>query len=226
MMAVVMQKNRVPEVEQMEKVVVSLDKSNEVVLQLNMDAKVRLEWDYLAFRKLPEAVVEKLRPDNMRAYLVAETKAEDRAKAQAAVKVVRNPLSPLSGYSEAREFVRKRSGWHQCWANPGRDFDAKMRGPYRQVREPTAEQKKSGYEPGDESGEVLKRFDGEGKVEAIALECPQKLFDEYLEWMSAQSGDRRQGVKADFFSAMENINRELPRDARIKPIDDEGQLQE
>jgi hypothetical protein len=223
-MAVAAVKKRAEEPEQKQKVLVSLDNTNDMVLQMNMDGSIALDWDYLAFRKLPVAVVEKLRPDNMRTYLVAETKAAERAAHT--IKVVRNPLSPLTGYSEAREHVRARRGWHQAWANPGRDFDAKMRGPYQQVRQPTEVQKNTGYEPGEESGEILKRFDGENKVEAIAVECPEELYREYLQWVSDQSGVRRTGVKQDFFSAMENINRELPRDARIKPIDDAGELQE
>ena len=222
----VAEKKRVKKVEQTQKVVISMDKSDAVVLQLNMDEAILLEWSTGSFRRLPPVVVEKLRPDNMRAYLITETKVDQRAARASKVEVLRNPLNPLTGYSESREVIRPRRGWHQCWANPGRDFDEKMRGPYKQVCLPTEDQKKSKYEPGDESGEVFKRLNGEGKVEAIALECPEHLFKAYLEWMSSQSGVRKATVKTDFFTAMENINRELPRDSRIKPIDDTGDLQD
>lgn len=216
------EEKRVAKAERIENITVGIDRTDDVILQLNLDKGVQLEWDELSFRKLPAAIVEQLRPANMKAYLIAETKAEEHARRVAKLELPKNPLSPLSGYSEARERIRARAGWHQCWANAGRDFDDKMRGPYKQVRK----QKDGENQPaGEENGEVLKRLDGEGKVEAIALECPEHLYLKYLEWMSSQSGVRKTGVKSDFFAAVEGINRELPRDQRILPIDDEGELQ-
>jgi hypothetical protein len=216
-------------VEQVQRVTVGIDRNNEQVLQLNMDNGVELVWEPGNFRKLPESVVNALGKENLKRYLKAEVLAEEASrKAAKRVQVVGNPLmrNPLSGYSEYREEIRARRGWHQCWANPGRDFDEKMRGPYKQVRKPTDAQEKEGFEPGEENGEVLKRMDGEGKVEAIALECPQHLFEQYLQWMSDKSSLKRTEIKNDFFGKVEGINRDLPRDKRIMPMDDDGDVQE
>lgn len=212
-------------VEQRQKVTVGVDRNNEQVLQLNIDTGVQLVWDPKDFRKLPNAVVDQLSRENLKAYLKAEGAAE-ALKPQGKVEVMRNPLlsNPLSGYAESREFIRARRGWHQYWANPGRDFDERMRGPYRQVRVPTDEQKKAGYEPGEENGEVLKRLDGEGKVEAIALECPQDQYEAYLQWMADASGLAKTTVKRNFAKRVEEINRDLPADMRVGLVDDEGDL--
>jgi hypothetical protein len=219
----------VAKMEPAQKVMVSFDKPNDIVLQLNMDSGVELQWNAHDFRKLPENVVELLRPTNMRNYLVAETQFNaNKAKDAGKIEVLTNPMNPLSGYTEARERIRARKGWHQCWAGPGRDYEAKISGPYKQVREPTEAQKRAGYEPGYEDGEVVKLLDGEGKVEAIAMECPQELFDKYLEWMSKKSGARKQEIKGDFFKSVEDINREIPasrKSERIIPLDSEGDVQ-
>jgi hypothetical protein len=216
--------NRSAKVEQVQEVLVTVDRSDEQILQFNVDRGVRLVWDVGSFRKLPEAVVDQLTVENMKAYVRAEALAE--AKKPVKVEVMRNPLqNPLTGYAETREKIRERKGWHQTWANPGRDFDAKMAGPYKQVREPTEEQKRKGYQPGEENGEVLKRITADGKVEAIALECEEHLFKAYLKWMADASSQRKTGIKQDFFTSVETLNKGLHRSQRVLAEDLEGELQ-
>jgi hypothetical protein len=221
----VIQAAKVDKVEQPQNVIVGVDRSYEQVLQLNADPSVVLEWQPMegAFKRLPAYVVEKLTPGNMRNYLVAETKFD--AVMSKVVKVVTNPFNPLMSDSAFREKIRARKGWHQCWAGPGGDAETKLAGPYKQVRKPTEAQEKKGYEPGEEEGEILKRNDGMGNLEAIAVEVPEHLFKEYLEWMSVKSRGKKTEMKEQYFGKVEDINRDLPRDKRIVPIDDEKEVQ-
>ena len=196
---------------------ISIADSDETVLKLNQIPEVKLEWDFKAFRKLSDGVVKELRADNLKRYVLAEAKAEEESKK--AVRVT-NPFNPIKGNAEFREFIRPRKGWHQAWKNPGREFDEAMAGPYKQVRKPTKEQEKAGFEPGEETGEVWKRLDGKGEAEAIAVECPQELFDQYLKWMASKSDEAYRGVKENYYNAIEDINRKVTRrGARITPME-------
>jgi hypothetical protein len=202
-----------------QKVTIGIDRSYEQVLQLNSDPSIEMVWvpKEQEFKRLPPHVVEKLTPGNMRNYLIAETKFD--AAVSTRVKVVVNPFNPLLGNSNYREKIRARKGWHQSWAGPGGDVETKLSGPYKNVRKPTEAQEKKGYEPGEEEGEILKRNDGMGNVEAYAVECPEHLFQQYLEWMSAKSQASRTALKEQYASEVEDINRDLPKDKRIVPMD-------
>jgi len=214
-------KNGVKESEQMQRKVVGIDVSDQSILQFNMMDDVELHWEGDAFRKLSEAVQGQLRVDNLKRYLKADLAAEEKAQAFLRKTAVKNPFNPLQGEAEAREYIRPRRGYHQCWKNPGREYDAAVLGPYKPVRKPTAEQEKAGFEPGTESGEVLKRLDADGKVEAIALECPEEVFNDYLTWMDEESTRRYKGLTEDYLMGIEEINRKTSRsDARIIPLVD------
>lgn len=216
-----MAKKSVDGLEQVQKKVVGIEVSDQDVLQFNMMEDVELHWEGNTFRKLHEKVQAQLRPDNLKRYLRADLAAEQRAEEFSRKVTSRNPFNPVVGEAEAREYIRPRRGWHQAWKNPGREYDAAVLGPYKPVREPTPEQKKSGYEAGDESGEVYKRLDADGKVEAIAVECPQELYEEYLKWMCEESTRRYGGITEDYLVKIEEINKQTNRsDARIIPIVD------
>ena len=219
-------KEVVAEVAQPQKVIVGLDRSYEQVLLLNADPSVELEWvpKEQQFRRLSPAVVEQLTPSNMRNYLIAETKFDIEMSKR--VKVLSNPFNPLMPDSAFREKIRARKGWHQCWAGPGGDAETKLAGPYKNVRKPSdAQERGQKFEPGEEAGEILKRMDGNGLVEAIAVECPEHLFQEHLEWVSQKSRASVVQQKEQYFGKVEEINRDLPREKRIVPIDDAGDVQ-
>lgn len=206
---------------------VGIEVTDQQVLQFNMMDDVELIWEGDAFRKLSDEVQNQLKPENLKRYLRADLAAEERAEAFLRKTKVRNPFNPLQGEAETREFIRARPGWHQCWKNPGREYDTAMLGPYKPVRMKSKEQEASGCVSGDEKGEVLKRMDAENKVEAIACECPQELFEEYLSWMDAESTRRYQGLTEDFRGSIEEINRKTSRsDARIIPIIDGKELKD
>lgn len=211
------QENGANGMEQRQKRLISIADSDEQVLKYNQMKELDLDWDPKAFKKLKQSTVEQLEMKNLRRYILAEAEAERISKA--AVKVV-NPFNPLTGNAEAREFIRPRKGWHQAWKNEGREYQEAILGPYKPVREPTAEQKRDGYEVGEENGEIIKRKDAEGKVEAIAVECRQELFEQYLQFMSDESSARLGAMKDGYFQAIEDINKGITRkDARITPME-------
>lgn len=204
------QENGANATEQRQKRLISIADSDEQVLKYNQMKELDLDWDPKAFKKLKQGTVEQLTMENLRRYILAE--AEAKKIAARAVKVV-NPFNPLVGNAEAREYIRARKGWHQAWKNDGREYSEAILGPYRPVREPTAQQKKDGYEVGEEDGEIIKRKDAEGKVEAIAVECRQELFEQYLQFMSDESSARLGAVKDGYVQAIEDINKGITRRA-------------
>ena len=218
-------KTGVDEMEQKQRKVVRIAVTDQQILQFNMMDDVEMHWEGDAFRKIPEAVQNQLKPENLRRYLRADLEAEKKAEKFLGKVQAKNPFNPLQGEAEAREYVRPRKGWHQAWKNPGREYDTAVLGPYKPVRDPTKEQKDKGYEAGDESGEVVKRLDADGKVEAIAVECPQEIFEEYLNWMNEESTRRYAGITEEYLVKIEDINRNTKRsDARIIPIVDGEQV--
>ncbi len=223
-MATKSQKSGVKNVETARSVLVSIDISDDKVLEYNKMDGIRLSWDPYAFRTLSDEIVVQLTEENRQAYYKAKFQADDRAReveriAQQELEV----MSPLEMNSSYRLNIRPRRGWHQCWKSPGVDFDMAIAGPYKQVRK-----QKDGeeQEPGYENGEVLKLLDGEGKVELIAVECPLEMYEKHLEAMARKSSRMLVGAKEDFFRATEEINRRQGnRNARIVATDESGDLQ-
>lgn len=211
--------------EQKSAITIRLDNTVEQIIAFNQDETVELFWDYKSFRKLSDEVLKQLSMENLKRYFTAQQKAEDYAKS--VVVEITNPLGGAGNAYDHRMNIRKRPGYHGYWANPGADFERCMAsGAYTQVRKPTDKQEKEGYQPGEESGEVLKRMTAEGKVEAIALECTQEAYEQYLEWMSQESAKRFTQMKQNFFQNTEDLNRGARhRDERIIPIDTTGELQ-
>jgi len=140
-----------------------------------------------------------------------QDKQEIKAEAipNATVKKVEfvNKLGNVPDTYTARLKIRPRRGWHQYWAAPGEDYERCMAsGAYTQVRMPTDEQKRNGYEPGEENGEVLKIVNTEGKIELVALECRMEDYEEYLHWMEQESTRRYMAIKEDYYNSIESLN--------------------
>jgi hypothetical protein len=223
-MAVQTKKSGVTKVDTKRKTLISIDLSDEVVLELDRKGEVALSWDPFSFRALKEETIKELSEESRVAYYKAKIEADERAKeaerkAQADLEV----MSPLEMNSSHRLKIRARRGWHQAWKAPGVDFDTAMSGPYKQVRK---QKEGESEEPGYENGEVLKLYDGEGKVELIAVECPEELYQQHLLAMARKSSRMLVGAKEDFFRATEEINRKQSnRDSRIIATDESSELQ-
>lgn len=213
------------QMEQVRYETITVDTEVAQLLKLNATPGVKLVWDPFSFKELDADVLKQLNPEAMEAYFKAKADVDKRAK-MAQASVLSEIVSPLESRAGYRLKVRPRRGWHQCWKAPGQDFDVAMAGPYKQVRKPTKEQEEKGYEPGEESGEVLKILDGEGKVELIAVECQEHFYKQHLEAMSQKSTRMYTATKERFFEGVEDINRTISdKSARMKPVDESGEVQ-
>jgi hypothetical protein len=210
-------------VEQKAKVSIGVDRTDEQILNLNLDKGVELEWDPKDFRRLPAEVVDQLQRVNLVSYVRVESAvdAADRvAKDEVKFTGPRRQLDPLGMYAQHRMQSLEpqshiKAGWHLYWAAPGADFDTKIAGPYRQVRF----QKEDEDKPvGEEGGEVIKLMDGEGKAELILLEIRDELFQEHLEWQSQESRNRFGEVGQNFEQTIEELNKGVKKQARMRVI--------
>jgi hypothetical protein len=211
--------------EQIQIAVVSVDKSDREILQLNTDPGFQMEWDPDDFRPLPEEIWTQLTPKNIASYSRAKA-LFDNARLQKRSKnnrVLVNPMNPIEGDSEARLRIRKRPGWHQCWKNPGREYEAAIAGRYVPVKKLGEKQDKASVKPGNEDGEILKLFTSDGAVEQIAVECPEEVYQEYLQYMSEASLARTGSVPEEFAGGIEQINRTIGKpNTRIEALDGQG----
>jgi len=223
-------KSGVAKQEKRQKVEVGFDRTDEQVLQFNLDKGIELVWPEEGFRELSETVERQLSHDNLKNYLKAQFKAKEKAK-KATVEIS-NPVNPLGMNSDFRLKIRERKGWHQCWKSPGLELDAALAGPYRQIRKQKETGAKDKYgeavlekqEPGYENGEVLKLMDENNKVELVAVECPNELFEKYLEYMAEKSRLMYNANKGRFAENVEELNTKLDRDHRMKVIDEGGRF--
>ena len=207
---------------------VGVDMEDGQVLVWNVDKDVVLVWDEEGFRELPESVERQLRHENLKNYLVVQVKVKERAS-----KAIQGPkmsglIDPLGMNTEFRLRIRARRGWHQCWKTPGNELDAALAGPYRQVRKQKESGAKTVYgevvlekeDAGYENGEVLKLMDENAKVELVAVECPEELFQGHLGWMAEKSRQMYDGNKSRFRENVETLNVKLERGKRMTVIDD------
>jgi len=223
-------KSGATKVEKPQMISITLDRTNEQVLQFNMDEGLELVWDEDSFRELPEEVERQLRHANLKNYLKVQFQVKQKAEKAAGLVKIDNPLNPLGMNTEFRLRIRARRGWHQCWKTPGNELDAALAGPYKQIRKQKDTGRKDQYgeailekqEPGYENGEVLKLMDENGKVELVAVECPLELYDKYLEYMAEKSRRMYSANKNKFAENVEELNRKLDKDKRMKVIDEGG----
>lgn len=221
------EKSGVGKVEKVQKVKIGFDRTDEQVLQFNQDTEVELIWDEDDFRELSEAVERQLRYQNLKNYLTVKVKNESKAKKALEVQAV-SLVDPLGMNADYRLKIRPRRGWHQCWKSPGMEFDSAMAAGYKQVRKRKATGKKDKYgedilenvEPGYENGEVLKIMTEDGKVELIAVEVEEQRFRDHLKWMSEKSTSMYRGNKQRFNENVEELNRRLDPDKRMRVIDE------
>jgi len=221
-----MQESGVGNAETRQKVTIGFDRTNEEILQFNMDSALEMVWDSGDFRELPQNVERSLTFDNLRNYLKTQFKVAEEAKKAGRATRVEPLINPLGMNSDFRLRIRARRGWHQCWKTPGMELDAALAGPYKQVRKlkETGKKDRNGdpvlenAEPGYESGEVLKLQDENNKVELVAVECPQEQYEAFLEWMAAKSRGMYSANEDRFEENVEQLNKKLDRDKRMKVL--------
>ena len=90
-------------------------------------------------------------------------------------------VSPLVS-KDVTDGLRPRVGWHQTWKR-GDEFREAIEFGYRQIRKPLIGKHQA---PGMETGEVLKRPDGE-KGAIIAMEIPEWVYLDHLSAIAVKS---------------------------------------
>ena len=217
------EKESVKDVVQVQTVQVNIDMSDERILQFNQDEKVELVWSEKSFRELPKVIENQLRLDNFKSYVICQQKVKDAAKkAATSITGFEKPKMTLKDFASYRLQTRNRPGWHSYWAAPGADFDMRMAiGAYKQIRKHKVDASGNDLEPdveaGMETGEVLKIFDGDGKVELIALECPEEFYQEVINEMSDSSVARYKSQNENFAQTIEEeVNVHVKKEQRVK----------
>lgn len=214
-------------VETRQKVIITFDRTDEQVLQFNMDKNLVLNWDEDRFRELPETVTRQLSYENLVAYLVVQTHVKEKKEGKKKPsKIEVQSINPLGMNTSYRLRIRERSGWHQCWKAPGGELEAALAGPYKQIRKQKATGKKDAYgeevleteEPGYENGEVLKILNDENKVELVAVECTEEVFKAGMEWQAKESRSRYRANTDKFTTTIEEINTGLSKDHKMKVL--------
>lgn len=165
---------------------------------------------------LPKLTEEEL--EQLPWYAVKQYKQELRKVEEKAAQGI-SEIETLSGNASTKLRIRERRGWHQVWKRPDQFQDALDKG-YVQVRKP----KKEGEKPGYEKGEVLKILKGTGDVELIAMEIPQEKKDQHVKAMTAKSRRAYKSNKEGFAASVEEVNRQVPKESRVKVIDNEGDV--
>lgn len=209
------------DVESGEKVV---EKKKRMVAQMDTDGQEIVKWvregGEVVFMSddLPRLTDELL--EDLPFRVVKEYKAA-RKKAEAAVLSGELDIQTLSGNASNKLKLRARPGWHQTWKRPDELEDALNKG-YVRIREPNPKKGKEG--PGQESGPIKTIKKGQGDVELIAMEVSQERYDRHVQAMTKKSRDAYARNKMGFASSVEEVNRRVPKEDRVKIYDAEGDV--
>lgn len=203
-------------------VVVTMDTPEAEVLQLNLDTDVLLKFDSANFKRLPESIVRELRYENGKAYHIALGAVLNPRPDATKQKI--DFSSPLDIGNERALEIRRRPGWHQCWIMGtqvnGNDGEVDL---YKEVGYKPVRKAKENEKPGEESGEIVKRRDF-GKAEMVAMEVPEELYQKHIHAKAMESVGKYKANKEQFLQNIEQENAKLRREARVRVVDDEGDV--
>lgn len=187
---------------------------------LDSEPSMLLEWvqdgGSIAFDPddLPKLSDEELEPfpySTVKAYKEAVSKVR-----KSVLKV--DTLDTLGGDANAKLKLRKRRGFHQTWKRSDELDDALDKG-YVVIREPKSDKEAAGKETGP-----IKRIGKEDQAELIAMEVSQERYDNHVKAMTRKSREAYTSNKERFAGNVEQFNRNLPKNDRMKVIDDEGDV--
>lgn len=213
----------VEEVKKESEVTQTVKKGKIIDAHIDSDPKTLLKWvqsgGSIAFD--PDDL-PKLSDENLEPFPYATVKAYKSAVSQAATKSTGRVevLDTLGGNASTKLKLRKRRGYHQTWKRPDELDDALEIG-YVVIRE--AKNDKERQNPGTESGRI-KRIGPEDKAELIAMEVSQERYDNHVKAMTRKSRAAYTANKEKFAGNVEQFNRNLPKNDRMKVIDDEGDV--
>jgi hypothetical protein len=203
---------------------ITMDNSVDEVVELSRDDGVTLFFDPNSFLELPSDVVDMLGFYSAQSYFQAKNaaKSKEQEKGKRVAYQDLQVLDPLSNSPVHRTRIRKRRGFHQTWKRPDEVESAKEMG-YKVVRKPN--EKKGEEEPGYESGEVLEILDGEGKVELVAMEIDQDIYDKHRDMIKMKSKYKKEGAIENLQELAERTSAEVGMKGAVKVRDmskDEG----
>lgn len=197
-------------------------KAKKVVVGSDDDINTILEWVHegteVLFDKDDLPVLTEQELSELPYKAVKQYKSERAEKEKAAITGI-SEIETLSGNASTKLRLRKRRGWHQTWKRPDEFESAKEKG-YVEIREKKGEEEKPGYE----RGPVIKIHKAPGEVELIAMEVSQERYDRHVQAVSQRSQAAYKNNKAGFQQSVEELNRTVDKENRVKIIDDEGDI--
>ena len=214
---------------------VSEGASEEEIARMDGMPGMRLQFDYVYFRKLSDEFVATLSAASQKAYWLAQAEYDSRVRqaniAQHSIGV--DPLSKILDRPRGKNnpLVRdgekvslainkglaKRERWYVTWRIQGGEGslgDALEAG-FRLIRRPKDKVEEETKSPLEWSGEVWKIPDGTADptsgeaIYNVMVTIRQKLWDDSNKAMSMASHNAYAQVKAQFVEGAENISRDM-----------------
>ena len=202
--------------------------SEEDIMRADGFPGVRIEFDYVHFRKLPDDFVAGLKPHNQKAYWLAFAEFEDRLRrsnialheigVDPMTKILDRPRgknNPLVRDGEKIQALLK--GYYVTWRIQGGegDYIGALESGFKVIRKPLNVEEEKTKSPLEWSGEVWKIRDGtvdptSGEEIFNVMMCIEKQrWDDHLKAVSMASHNAYAQNKKLFYEGAENISRDM-----------------
>ena len=207
---------------------VNSDVGEEEIQRMNGMPGVRLEFDYVHFRKLSDDFIATLSAKNQKAYWLAFAEFDDRDRrsnvalhsigVDPIMKILDRPRGRNNPLVRDGDFVSKLlPGWYVTWRVQGGegDFNLALEAGFKVIRHPLDKEEEKAKSPLDWSGEIWKIPDGvadptsgEG-IYNVMVVIRQQIWDDNLKAQSMASHNAYAQNKKQFFEGAENISRDM-----------------
>jgi hypothetical protein len=203
--------------------------SEEQIIRADGLPGVRLEFDYVYFRKLSDDFVATLKAHNQKAYWLAygEFSDRDRRSNVALHDIGVDPLSKILDRPRGRNNPLVRDGehvqaimgkdWYVTWRVQGGEGDltGALEAGFQVIRRPVDPKEEKAKGPFDWSGEVWKIRDGTSdptsgeEIFNVMVAIRRRIWDDNLKAMSMVSHNAYSQNKRQFIEGAENISRDM-----------------
>ena len=203
--------------------------SEEQIIRADGLPGVRLEFDYVYFRKLSDDFVATLKAHNQKAYWLAygEFSDRDRRSNVALHSIGVDPMSKILDRPRGRNNPLVRDGervqaimgkdWYVTWRVQGGegDFTGALEAGFKVIRRPVDKEEEKAKSPLDWSGEVWKIRDGTvdpssaEEIFNVMVVIRRQIWDDNLKAMSMVSHNAYSQKKRQFIEGTENISRDM-----------------
>ena len=200
---------------------------NEISMQ-DSTPGVRLEFDFVYFKRLPESFVAQLSAEGQKAYWLAYGEWDSRSR-QANIALHDIGVDPMSKILDRprgghNPLVRDENvvkkllpGYYVTWRIQGGegDFEGSLEAGFKAIRRPKDAEEKKEKSPLDWSGEVWKVRDGtmdptSGEEIYNVMVCiRQQVWDDNLKAISMASHNAYSQNKQKFYEGADNISRDM-----------------